>query len=64
MKTIKEINSKRLPVIVIDQSLEKYKEMPIFQSKVDEANEVLRKIGLPKEISVKNVSEKSKNVNK
>ena len=29
-------------------TLEKYKKMPIFQDKVDKANEVLRKVGLPK----------------
>ena len=32
----------------IDNSLEKYKTMPIFQDKVDKANEVLRTVGLPK----------------
>jgi hypothetical protein len=35
-------------MIRIDNSLEKYKSMPIFQDKVNEANEVLRKVGLPK----------------
>lgn len=32
----------------IDNSLEKYLQMPIFQDKVDKANEALRTIGLPK----------------
>jgi hypothetical protein len=32
----------------IDNSLEKYLKMPIFQDKVDKANEALRTIGLPK----------------
>jgi hypothetical protein len=35
-------------IIRIDDSLEKYKTMPIFQDKVDKANEMLRTIGLPK----------------
>jgi len=48
MKTIKELNEKNLPVVRIDNSLEKYKKMPIFQEKVDKANEVLRTVGLPK----------------
>jgi len=48
MKTIKELNEKRIPIVRIDNSLEKYKSMPIFQDKVDMANEVLRTVGLPK----------------
>ena len=47
-KTIKEINEKKIPIVRIDNSLEKYKTMPIFQDKVDKANEALRTIGLPK----------------
>ena len=49
MKTIKELNNKKLPIVRIDNSLEKYKNMPIFQDKVDKANEVLKSVGLPKE---------------
>jgi hypothetical protein len=48
MKTIKELNDKKIPIVRIDNSLEKYKTMPIFQDKVDKANEVLRTVGLPK----------------
>ena len=48
MKTIKELNQKKIPIVRIDNTLEKYKNMPIFQDKVDKANEVLRKVGLPK----------------
>lgn len=48
MKTVKELNKKKLPIVQIDNSLEKYKKLPIFQDKVDKANEVLRKVGLPK----------------
>lgn len=48
MKTIKELNEKKIPIVRIDNSLEKYKKMPIFQDKVDKANEMLRTVGLPK----------------
>ena len=48
MKTIKELNQKKIPIVRIDSTLEKYKNMPIFQDKVDKANEMLRKVGLPK----------------
>lgn len=52
MKTIQELNERKVPIVRIDNSLEKYKNMPIFQDKVDKANEMLRTVGLPK-IAVK-----------
>ena len=48
MKTIQELNEKKIPIVRINNSLKKYKTMPIFQEKVDKANEMLRTIGLPK----------------
>ncbi|MFM9840418.1 MAG: hypothetical protein ACKVOQ_19280 [Cyclobacteriaceae bacterium] len=48
MKSIQELNEKKIPIVRIDKSLEKYLNMPIFQDKVDKANETLRTIGLPK----------------
>ncbi len=48
MKTIQELNERKIPIVRIDNSLEKYLKMPIFQDKVDKANEALRTIGLPK----------------
>lgn len=48
MHTIKELNEKKIPIIRIDKSLEKYKSMPLFQDKVDKSNEMLRTVGLPK----------------
>ena len=48
MKTIQDLNEKKIPIVRINNSLKKYKTMPIFQEKVDKANEMLRTIGLPK----------------
>lgn len=48
---IEELNKRKAPIVVIDNSLEKYKELPLFQDKVDKANEMLRTIGLPKDKS-------------
>lgn len=45
---IKELNKKKVPIIRIDNSLEKFKDIPVFQEKVDKANVMLRTIGLPK----------------
>jgi hypothetical protein len=46
---IEELNKRKTPVVVIDNSLKKYKDMPLFQDKVDKANEMLRTVGLPKD---------------
>ncbi len=48
--TLKELNEKKIPVVRIDNTLKKYKDMNLFQDKVDSANEVLKKVGLPKSI--------------
>ena len=48
MKTIQELNEKKLPIVRINNDLKMYKKMPIFQDKVEKANETLRTAGLPK----------------
>ena len=48
MKTIQELNERKIPIVRINNTLKKYKTMPIFQEKVDKANEMLGTIGLPK----------------
>lgn len=47
MKTIEELNRRRIPIVKIDNSLKKFKAMPLFQDKVDKANETLKKVGVP-----------------
>ena len=46
--TTKELNHKKNPIVTIDKSLEKFKDRSLFQDKVDKANEVLRRVGLPR----------------
>ncbi len=48
MRTIKELNKRKTPIVIIDESLDKYNEVVLFPDKVDKANEMLRIIGLPK----------------
>lgn len=48
MKTIKELNERKIPIVTIDNSLEQYRDKPLFQDKVDKANEIIRRVGLPK----------------
>jgi hypothetical protein len=47
MKNIKELNEKKVPIVRIDQSLELYKDQPIFQEKVNKANQIIENVGLP-----------------
>ena len=48
MSIIDELNKWKTPIDLIDNSLTKYKDLPLFQEKVDKANEMLRTVGLPK----------------
>lgn len=48
MRTIKELNQEKVPVIRIDETLDKYETMILFPDKVDKANEMLKTAGLPK----------------
>jgi hypothetical protein len=45
---IKDLNKKKIPIVSIDKSLEKFKKQPLFQDKVDKANDILQRVGLPK----------------
>ena len=48
MKNIEELNQSKLPIIPINQALDIYELMPIFQEKTDKANAILKKVNLPK----------------
>ena len=48
MKKITELNDKKVPVVRIDKSLNKYDEVVLFPKKVAKANKMLREVGLPK----------------
>lgn len=45
---IKEINTKKKPVVLIDKSLDFFNDKVLFPMKLEKANEMLRKVGLPK----------------
>lgn len=45
---LKEINSNKKPVVVIDKTLDFFNDKVLFPEKLAKANEMLRKIGLPK----------------
>lgn len=48
MKTIDDLNKRKTPIVIIDKKLDKLKSEPLFQDKVDKANETLARVGLPK----------------
>ena len=45
---IKDLNKKKVPIVKIDKSLNKYSDKVLFPEKLEKANEMLRTIGLPK----------------
>jgi hypothetical protein len=45
---IKELNTKKKPVVLIDKSLDFFNDKVLFPEKVAKANEMLKKVGLPK----------------
>ena len=49
MKIIKEIKKRKVPIVQIDTSLNKYKDVVLFPDKLEKANEMLRTVGLPKQ---------------
>lgn len=44
---VKDLNKSKLPVVRIDNSLEKYKGKVLFKDKLDKANDMLKTVGLP-----------------
>ena len=47
MKTMLELNDKKLPAVRIDPALDKYDGIVLFPDKLAKANEQLKKSGFP-----------------
>ncbi len=47
MKSILELNDKKVPVVRIDKSLNKYSNIVLFPEKVEKAKQAFEKLGLP-----------------
>ncbi len=45
---VKDIDTEKKPIILIDKSLDFFNDKTLFPEKVNKANEMLKKIGLPK----------------
>ena len=49
MNSITEIKKRKVPIVRIYDSLKKYDDKILFPDKLEKANEMLKKIGLPKQ---------------
>ena len=49
MKIITEIKKRKVPIVRVDNSLKMYDDKIMFPDKLEKANEMLKKIGLPKQ---------------
>ncbi|MDR2584695.1 MAG: hypothetical protein LBC84_00490 [Prevotellaceae bacterium] len=49
MNVTAEIKKRKIPIVRVDESLNEYDNTILFPDKLEKANEMLRKIGLPKQ---------------
>ena len=47
MKSVHELNNRRVPIVRIDSSLEQYRNKTLFPEKLAKANEMLKTAKLP-----------------
>lgn len=47
MKTVKELNNSKVPIVRIDPALEQYRNKVLFPEKLAKANEMLKTAKLP-----------------
>lgn len=49
MKITSELKRRKIPIVRIDESLNRYDDTVTFPDKLEKANEMLRRVGLPKQ---------------
>lgn len=47
IKTVQELNNRKVPIVRIDQSLEKYRNKVLFLRKLKKVNKMLKAVKLP-----------------
>jgi len=47
MKTVEELNKRKLPLVAIDPALDKYRNKIMFPEKLEKANKMLKTAKLP-----------------
>ena len=45
--TVNKLNDLKIPIFKVNPALDAYKNIPMFEDKIAEANKVLRTVGLP-----------------
>ena len=45
---IKDLKEKNVPIVLIDKSLDFFNDKVLFPAKLEKANQMLRRVGLPK----------------
>lgn len=53
MKIPNELKKRKIPIVKIDKSLDKFDDKILFPEKLEKANQMLKKIGLPKQWTTK-----------
>jgi len=46
--TVEQLNNSKIPIIVLDKKLERFRGKTLFPEKLARANEILAKAGVPK----------------
>jgi hypothetical protein len=46
--SLKNMNTKKKPIVLVDKSLDFFNDKILFPEKLEKANEMLKKVGLPK----------------
>ena len=46
--TVEQLNTSKLPIFVLDKKLEQLNKKNLFPNKLEKANKILSKTGLPK----------------
>ncbi len=49
MKVINELKKRKIPIVKIDKALNKFDDKILFPEKLEKANAMLKKVGLPKQ---------------
>ncbi len=47
MKTVERLNKRKVPIVTIDPSLDKYRDIIMFPEKLEKANKMLKTAKLP-----------------
>lgn len=53
MKITDKLKKRKIPIVKIDKSLDKFDDKVLFPEKLNKANEMLKKTGLPKQWTTK-----------